>query len=214
MPERRTKPTQLFVLVQKFLQVPVWRPRFHVYFIINETASEKYLAKLKKKVQEYFPAFDPAALDAARFLFGVDDPKVEFYEGNTPLNVFMARLNTLPEVIPIGQRNGTLSQYAAKVLKRYGDTEHAPASFPGQSPCRRERLSCRRGGAPAAPCGDHDSSSSGSSSLSSAKSVCACSTSLGAVPCTYCISCHCCFVMRILRGFEPSNGPTMPISSI
>lgn len=69
------------------------RPRFHVYFIINETASEKYLAKLKKKVQEYFPAFDPAALDAARFLFGVDDPKVEFYEGNTPLNVFMARLN-------------------------------------------------------------------------------------------------------------------------
>lgn len=105
------------------------RPRFHVYFIINETASEKYLAKLKKKVQEYFPAFDPAALDAARFLFGVDDPKVEFYEGNTPLNVFMARLNTLPEVIPIGQRNGTLSQYAAKVLKRYGDTEQAEKLF-------------------------------------------------------------------------------------
>ena len=37
--------------------------------------------------------------------------------------------------------------------------------------------------------------------------------STGAVPWTYCISCHCCFVMMILRGFDPSYGPTTPTSS-
>ena len=105
------------------------RPKFHVYFIINETGSENRLAKLKKRVQEYFPAFDPEALDAARFLFGVDNPQVEFYDGNTPLDVFMDRLGTLPEVIPVGQRNGTLSRHAAKLLKKYGDTEQAESCF-------------------------------------------------------------------------------------
>lgn len=105
------------------------RPKYHVYFIISETTSATQLAKLKKRVREYFPAFDPEALDAARFLFGVENPQVEFYDGNTPLNVFMDKLDALPDVIPEGQRNGTLSRYAAKVLKKYGDSEQAENSF-------------------------------------------------------------------------------------
>ena len=105
------------------------RPKFHVYFIITETESEIQLVRLKKRVQEYFPAFDPEALDAARFLFGVENPQVEFYDGDTPLNVFMDKLDTLPEVIPVGQRNGTLSRHAAKILKKYGDTEQTEALF-------------------------------------------------------------------------------------
>ncbi len=105
------------------------RPKFHVYFIITEITDEAQLAKLKKRVQEYFPAFDPEALDAARFLFGVDNPWVEFYDGDTPLNVFMDKLNTLPDIIPVGERNGTLSRYAAKILKKYGDTEQAETLF-------------------------------------------------------------------------------------
>ena len=105
------------------------RPKFHVYFIISETTSAAQLAKLKKRVREYFPAFDPEALDAARFLFGVENPQVEFYDGNTPLNVFMDKLDALPDVIGEGQRNSTLSRYAARVLKKYGDTEQAKNSF-------------------------------------------------------------------------------------
>lgn len=69
------------------------RPKFHVYFIINAMTNEKRLAKLKKDVQKYFPAFDPAALDTARFLYGVENPKVEFYDGDTPLDAFMEQQN-------------------------------------------------------------------------------------------------------------------------
>lgn len=105
------------------------RPKFHVYFITDETTSEKQLAELKRQVQEYFPAFDPAALDAARFLFGVDNPQVEFYGGNTPLNAFMDMRGAIPNTIPTGARNSTLSVIAAKLLKKYGDTEQAESCF-------------------------------------------------------------------------------------
>lgn len=105
------------------------RPKFHVYSIINDMTSEKRLAKLKKDVQKYFPAFDPAALDMARFLYGVENPKVEFYDGDTPLDTFMEQRTVLPETIPTGERNSTLSKYAAKILKRHGDTAEAEALF-------------------------------------------------------------------------------------
>lgn len=105
------------------------RPRFHVYFIMDEVHNEKALSVMKGKVQKYFPAFDPAALDAARFLFGVNNPQVEFYDGDLPINLFMDRLNSLPEIIPVGQRNSTLSQYGARVLKKYGDTQQAYTAF-------------------------------------------------------------------------------------
>lgn len=105
------------------------RPKLHVYFIINDMTSEKRLAKLKKDVQKYFPAFDPAALDMARFLYGVENPKVEFYDGDTPLDTFMEQRTVLPETIPTGERNSTLSKYAAKILKRHGDTAEAEALF-------------------------------------------------------------------------------------
>ena len=105
------------------------RPKFHSYFIITETASAAQLANLKKRVQKYFPAFDSEALDAARFLYGVENPQVEFYDGDTPLDVFMKKLDELPEVIACGTRNGTLSRYAAKIFKKCGDTEKTRELF-------------------------------------------------------------------------------------
>ena len=63
--------------------------------------------KTPADVQEYFPAFDPAA----RFFYGVENPKVEFYDGDTPLDIFMEQQNALPEVISIGERNSILSKY-------------------------------------------------------------------------------------------------------
>ncbi len=101
------------------------RPKYHYYFITREIRSEKKLSDLKRKVQEYFPAFDDGALDSARMFFGVENPQVEFYEGETPLDLFMEKLNSLPEIIPVGQRNTVLSRYAAKAMKKYGDSETA-----------------------------------------------------------------------------------------
>ena len=55
----------------------------------------------------------------------MENPQVEYYDGDTPLDVFMENLEKLPEQIPEGQRNGTISRYAARVFKKYGDTDEA-----------------------------------------------------------------------------------------
>ena len=101
------------------------RPKFHTYFVTRKITNTATMDALKKQVQEYFPAFDKEALDSARFLFGVENPQVEYYDGDTPLDVFMENLEKLPEQIPEGQRNGTISRYAARVFKKYGDTDEA-----------------------------------------------------------------------------------------
>jgi hypothetical protein len=105
------------------------RPKFHVYLFLNEWTAEKGLSKLKAKIREYFPAFDPKAVDTAHFIFGVENPTVEYYDGDITVDEFMVKLNKLPDVIPVGQRNGTLSQYAARVIKRHGDSEQARQAF-------------------------------------------------------------------------------------
>ena len=101
------------------------RPKFHIYFAMRKCTNAKAYQKLKQEVQEYFPAFDAEALGAARFLFGVENPIVEYYDGDLTIDEFIERINALPEVIPEGERNGTLSRYAAKVFKKYGDSDKA-----------------------------------------------------------------------------------------
>lgn len=101
------------------------RPKFHTYFVTRKITNTATMDALKKRVQEYFPAFDKEALDSARFLFGVENPQVEYYDGDTPLDVFIENMDKLPEQIPEGQRNGTISRYAARVFKKYGDTDEA-----------------------------------------------------------------------------------------
>ena len=105
------------------------RPRFHVYFPMNEESDLGKYEKLKTKVQRRFKAFDDNAIDGARFFFGVEDPKVEYFAGDTLIDEFLSNSSTLPAVIPSGSRNSTLLSYADKVLKRFGDTEQARASF-------------------------------------------------------------------------------------
>lgn len=105
------------------------RPRFHVYFICDEISDRKAYERLKDETQKIFPAFDDNATDAARFLFGVDNPKVEYYPGSTPLSRFIQDRKSLPKVIPVGSRNSTLSSVAAKYLKRHGDSDEARNLF-------------------------------------------------------------------------------------
>ena len=102
------------------------RPRFHVYFPLSQTITDaKAVETLKRRVYDEYPAFDGNALDAARFFFGVEEPKVEYHSGQLTVDTFLERLDSLPNEIPEGQRNSTLSRYAGQVFKRLGDTEEA-----------------------------------------------------------------------------------------
>lgn len=48
------------------------RPKFHVYFPIEETGDAEHYVAVKRAIQKVFPFFDDNALDAARFIFGAD----------------------------------------------------------------------------------------------------------------------------------------------
>lgn len=110
------------------------RPKFHVYFSDRVFRDGKEYAKHKQQVCTYFKAFDPNAKDSARFFFGVEKPKVEYFAGEMSLDAFMKNINTHSEsekyeinekatgVIPEGRRNSTLSRFAVRMLKRYGNT--------------------------------------------------------------------------------------------
>lgn len=111
------------------------RPKFHAFFPISYTTSKDEYTTLKKKVYSMFPFCDTEALDAARFFFGTEDAKVEIFKGNMNLNEFIEEeefdrnINSIHE----GNRNSSMSRYAARVLKRLGDTEEAHTAFIKQS---------------------------------------------------------------------------------
>ena len=111
------------------------RPRFHIVFRIDpEQDVDRYTA-LKKRLLAVFPFFDANATDAARFLFGTENPKVIYHPGTISLNAFLdARENEqafadLGRTIPEGSRNSTMSQIGARIIKRYGDTLEAKNLF-------------------------------------------------------------------------------------
>lgn len=100
------------------------RPKFHVLFPIREETDVHQYAKLKELVYEMFPFFDNNALDAARFFFGTPDPQVDFFEGIKTLSEYIYG-NTITE----GSRNTTMSRYAGRILKRFGDSEETYNRF-------------------------------------------------------------------------------------
>ena len=67
------------------------RPKFHVYFEAEKGMSVTERQNLKKQVLEQFPYFDEKALDEAHFFFGVENPKVEWYQGNLTLAEFFEK---------------------------------------------------------------------------------------------------------------------------
>ncbi len=114
------------------------RPKFHCFFPIEEMTDDVAYGDLKKRVNRLFPFFDTGALDAARFFFGTPDPKVAFYPGALNLNECLdlyysdsdlAEAVAKSRTIHEGNRNATLSHFAGRVIKRYGDTEKAYNTF-------------------------------------------------------------------------------------
>ncbi len=113
------------------------RPKFHMGFLIDPVTSPEQLKRLKERVHERFPFFDPKAMDSAHFFYGTEDPQVEFHQGNKTLNEFLGDDAedfdaAMPQgsygsnfVIEEGRRNATMSRFAGRIVKRYGVTEQA-----------------------------------------------------------------------------------------
>lgn len=122
------------------------RPKFHVLFPIDYVSDPTVYSEMKKQVNSLFPYFDTQALDAARFFYGTPNPKVEIYPGFMNLTEHLATIPHTTEhsddfdenmsqgqygdvTIPEGNRNATLSHFAGRVLKKYGDCDKARQAF-------------------------------------------------------------------------------------
>ena len=123
------------------------RPRFHVFIPIDLQTDVESYKRLKQLVHQRFPFFDENAMDAARFFFGTAEPVVEIVPGTKNLSEFLedealeqadawaAEQLSQTLTIPEGNRNATMSVFAAKVLKRLGDTEEAHQAFLNRADC-------------------------------------------------------------------------------
>lgn len=108
------------------------RPKFHIIMPIEKVTNHEIYSAMKEKVYSIFPFVDSQALDAARFLYGTAEPKVDYIDGSRTLADFLKeyddnekRFSKLGETIPEGKRNATMHSIALKVLKRYGLCEES-----------------------------------------------------------------------------------------
>lgn len=110
------------------------RPKFHILFPIDYVTDAKVYADMKKMVNSIFHYFDTQALDAARFFFGTSPADVVLYHGTMNLTEYLSDDEFDADMdggtygritIPQGSRNATMSNYAGRILIRYGNTEKA-----------------------------------------------------------------------------------------
>jgi len=123
------------------------RPKFHAAFPIDKCDSAEVYKKIKNIIREKYPFFDKNALDAARFFFGsvISADEITWHEGFETIEEFLEvdrddlpLTDSLPEkkgyapyskIIHNGERNATLSRFAARILKRYGLSEKTHELF-------------------------------------------------------------------------------------
>ena len=118
------------------------RPKFHCIMLTSEITDHEEYKRLAKLAHKVFPYFDTRAEDAAHFFFGTPDAHVEFYPGTITLNECLEMYypdteddsfwdldNPYTDTIPEGSRNSTMSHFAGRVLKRFGDTDEAYQRF-------------------------------------------------------------------------------------
>ncbi len=118
------------------------RPKFHVYFPIRDCADIEAYVGLKVELLRRCPYFDSNARDAARMIFGVENPEVTVYnegEGSITVDDYInsnpleptsdsttehatASLPVIGDsfLIPEGQRNTTVFREAISLFIRYG----------------------------------------------------------------------------------------------
>lgn len=112
------------------------RPKFHVYFEIEETEDAEHYAAIKAAIKMAYPFFDGNALDAARFLFGSDcgeciwNESWDTIDGQVEIGASDEEdADTQSGPIMEGSRNNTMSHFAGRVLKRYGNTDKAYEAY-------------------------------------------------------------------------------------
>ncbi len=96
------------------------RPRFHVYFPIQENQSGEGIARLKRKIHQLYGFFDGNALDESRFMFGNPEARIVWNKGSGSVEEFLASDHKSAS-IPEGSRNTTLHRKACQLLVRFGD---------------------------------------------------------------------------------------------
>lgn len=123
------------------------RPKFHVYFPIRDCADIEAYVGLKAELLRRCPYFDSNARDAARMIFGVENPEVTVYnegEGSITVDDYInsnpleptsdsttehatASLPVIGDsfLIPEGQRNTTVFRKAISLFIRYGIGDEA-----------------------------------------------------------------------------------------
>lgn len=124
------------------------RPKFHIYFQINEVTDKDTYALLKEELVNRYGFFDTNAKDAARFFFGNPNAQVLWHDSWLTIDEDLLDATTTsddeedfdvgfyhPPTGPIteGSRNSTMSVFAAKILKRLGVTKEARDGFDGQA---------------------------------------------------------------------------------
>lgn len=114
------------------------RPKFHILFPITHMTDAVAYSDMKKLVNSIFPYFDNKALDSARFFFGTTNVEVELFPGSMNLTEFLENDDFDADiaggygaslVIPEGSRNATMSRFAGRVIKKYGDSAEAYQCF-------------------------------------------------------------------------------------
>lgn len=119
------------------------RPKYHIYFPVATIKDVDTYKKIKMVLQRIYTFFDANALDGARFLYGatVNEDEVVWNEGWMSIVDDIDDVSidedfdedTIRGVIPQGNRNNTLSRFAGRVLKRYGETDKAHEVFLDQA---------------------------------------------------------------------------------
>lgn len=124
------------------------RPKFHIYFQINEVTDKDTYALLKEELVNHYGFFDTNAKDAARFFFGNPNAQVLWHDSWLTIDEDLFDATTTsddeedfdadfyqPPTGPIteGSRNSTMSVFAAKILKRLGVTKEARDGFDEQA---------------------------------------------------------------------------------
>ena len=119
------------------------RPKFHIYFPINETNDMEAYVAMKEELTNRYQFFDDNAKDAARFFFGnpkakviwndswmtIDEDLVQEVEEDFDADFYRPPKDPIRE----GSRNSTMSVFAAKILKRLGVTQEARNGFDEQA---------------------------------------------------------------------------------
>lgn len=119
------------------------RPKYHLIFPTDKLNSATEYTSIAKTLIESFPQlhFDSNVKGAAQLNFGVANPVVSYVDGSQIITDYILSIrqktpeqtpdtkSTDTSVIPQGQRNTTLHEFALHILTRYGETEETYNSY-------------------------------------------------------------------------------------